>query len=419
MPLYLGKNKISSNLGKTSQGIIQDTSDGNAQANDITKDKIAYVNGRKVVGTMGIKEAETFIPSTEDQVITAGQKINGDQIIKGDPNLVSENIPEGISLFGVYGTRPNAKSIFIINGSISGSNVTLNKTYTEILDAINTNIYPIAIIQSGNNLIVFKYSQKDSSDNSLYFIGFISLREFYKLKITNANVKSIESIGIDTSIYLNKNAGIGNSGKYLTVNSAGYINYSDLAIPIATSTVLGGVKPVAKTSEMTQAVGIGADGKLYTAKGGNEIQLSSLTNSTSETTAATSKAVKTAYDLATTANSTANTAKTNAASAQSTANTANTKATNAQTAAETAQSTANTAKSTAETAKTNAATAQSTANTAKSTAETAKTNAATAQSTANTAKETADNALNALNNYEEWTFTLKGGGTVTKKVILK
>ena len=39
-------------------------------------------------------------------------------------------------------------------------------------------------------------------------------------------------------------------------------------IPIATSTTLGGVKPVAKTSDMTQSVGVDANGALYTAPGG-------------------------------------------------------------------------------------------------------------------------------------------------------
>lgn len=72
------------------------------------------------------------------------------------------------------------------------------------------------------------------------------------------------------------------------------------------------------------------------------VQLSSAINSTLENQAATPKAVKTAYDLANTANTTANTAKTNAATAQ-------TKADSAYTLANTANTTANTAKSTAET----------------------------------------------------------------------
>ena len=39
-------------------------------------------------------------------------------------------------------------------------------------------------------------------------------------------------------------------------------------IPIATSTTLGGVKPVAKTSDMTQSVGVDVNGALYTFPGG-------------------------------------------------------------------------------------------------------------------------------------------------------
>ena len=38
-------------------------------------------------------------------------------------------------------------------------------------------------------------------------------------------------------------------------------------MPIANATTLGGVKPVSKTSEMTQAVGIDSEGRLYTKPG--------------------------------------------------------------------------------------------------------------------------------------------------------
>ena len=39
-------------------------------------------------------------------------------------------------------------------------------------------------------------------------------------------------------------------------------------LPVASSTTLGGVKPVAKTSNMTQSVGVDANGALYTVPGG-------------------------------------------------------------------------------------------------------------------------------------------------------
>lgn len=42
---------------------------------------------------------------------------------------------------------------------------------------------------------------------------------------------------------------------------------SSYTLPIANTTTLGGVKPVSKTSEMTQAVGIDSEGRLYTKPG--------------------------------------------------------------------------------------------------------------------------------------------------------
>lgn len=42
---------------------------------------------------------------------------------------------------------------------------------------------------------------------------------------------------------------------------------TDYVLPIASTTTLGGVKPIEKTSEMTQTVGIDADGRLYTTPG--------------------------------------------------------------------------------------------------------------------------------------------------------
>lgn len=47
----------------------------------------------------------------------------------------------------------------------------------------------------------------------------------------------------------------------------GDMGIADYDLPIASSTVLGGVKPILKTSDMTQTVGVDADGRLYTTPG--------------------------------------------------------------------------------------------------------------------------------------------------------
>lgn len=51
------------------------------------------------------KSSNTITPSTQDQtVVSSGEFVTGDIVIKGDENLIPENIVEGVSIFGVNGT---------------------------------------------------------------------------------------------------------------------------------------------------------------------------------------------------------------------------------------------------------------------------------------------------------------------------
>lgn len=84
-----------------------DTSDATATTNDVLKNKTAYVNNNKITGTIESKSAETYTPSTTDTVINSGVYLSGNQTIKGDVNLVADNIKNGISIFGVTGTLDN------------------------------------------------------------------------------------------------------------------------------------------------------------------------------------------------------------------------------------------------------------------------------------------------------------------------
>lgn len=55
--------------------------------------------------------------------------------------------------------------------------------------------------------------------------------------------------------------------------SSGPVQSESYTLPVATSTTLGGVKPVAKTSAMTQSVGVDGNGRLYTAPSGTAVSI--------------------------------------------------------------------------------------------------------------------------------------------------
>ena len=70
---------------------------------------------------------------------------------------------------------------------------------------------------------------------------------------------------------LDKNQGAENAGKALVVGDDGNVVPGEApggsSLPVASPTQLGGVKPVAKTDDMTKNVGVDGDGGLYTEPG--------------------------------------------------------------------------------------------------------------------------------------------------------
>lgn len=84
-----------------------------ATAEDVATGKTVYSNGEKIVGNISSIGIKTYSPGKANIIIPKKYYLSGNQTIKGDPNLISDNILKGKSIFGVTGTttavdyRPN------------------------------------------------------------------------------------------------------------------------------------------------------------------------------------------------------------------------------------------------------------------------------------------------------------------------
>lgn len=74
------------------------------------------------------KAAATYTPGTADQTIASGQYLSGKQTIKGDANLVAENIKSGVSVFGVGGAYVGTVDIDTSDATANAEDIAKGKT---------------------------------------------------------------------------------------------------------------------------------------------------------------------------------------------------------------------------------------------------------------------------------------------------
>ena len=82
---------------------IVNTKDGDATEDDILLNKIAYAHGEKIIGKIVSLPEHTYTAGVDDIVIPEGHYLSGNIIIKGDVNLIPENIKGGVTIFDVTG----------------------------------------------------------------------------------------------------------------------------------------------------------------------------------------------------------------------------------------------------------------------------------------------------------------------------
>ena len=80
------------------------SSDGLITASATQEAGLVPAGTKSATKQLPTKTAQTFVPTTWNQSISAGLFLKDEQIIQGDGNLVSGNIKNGVSIFGVVGS---------------------------------------------------------------------------------------------------------------------------------------------------------------------------------------------------------------------------------------------------------------------------------------------------------------------------
>ncbi len=151
--------------------------------------------------------------------------------------------------------------VLYVTISKTGNTNTSDKTFAEIKSAYDSGCSVFAVVDS------FVLPLLAVSDNAACFCATTPDGELHRVSVLITE----SSVSLAYGSFVEGNQGVENAGKILGIGASGIVTPVDkpvYTLPIATPTALGGVMPVAKTTAMTQGVGVSEDGKLYTAPSG-------------------------------------------------------------------------------------------------------------------------------------------------------
>lgn len=166
---------------------------GDASASDVLTGKtFTSVNGLKKTGTMPTKSAQTYTPGTANQTISSGRYLSGTQTIKGDANLVADNIKSGVSIFDVVGTfaggggLPSGVSALACGSYTPSENKTsrvdinhgLNVKPNFLIVIVDTNFSAGVATNMLTGASVFYKAMKYNSSSSIVYTAHITMEGY-------------------------------------------------------------------------------------------------------------------------------------------------------------------------------------------------------------------------------------------------
>lgn len=190
-----------------------------------------------------------FIGTTADIDLSGYAQINGTYAGMTVGNATNAQTAQNAQQLGGVAASQYAK----INGTYSG--MTVGK-------ATNADNATKATQDASGNVITVTYATK-TENNAKYTKPSTGIPKTDLASAVQA------SLGKADSAYQKPSTGIPKGDLASAVQTS--LNKADTAlqsVPLATSSVVGGVKPVAKTDTMTQSVGVDSNGALFTEPGG-------------------------------------------------------------------------------------------------------------------------------------------------------